>query len=152
MKQMIAVVRYLAGDTRGSVLETALVLPILLTMCLGGYEASQLVARSTEIQTAMAEASAITLAKAPENQAEVDVIEDVVEASTGLPDGNVTFVIKYRCNEDTTLRDTWTTCPTDATIAQYVQITITDAYTPLWSDFGIGSTVNFRETRTVQVA
>ena len=59
MMPMIAIVRQLAGDTRGSILETALVLPILLTMCLGGYEASQLVARSTEIQTAVAEASAI---------------------------------------------------------------------------------------------
>lgn len=140
-------------DTAGAaVIEMAVALPVLLSLCLGGFEASQIVARNTELQSALSEAEAITLAKLPQNNAEVDTIEDVIEASTGLADDKVTFVRKYRCDTDADMVDDASTCNSSAIIAEFLQITVVDTYTPIWTDFGIGSPVNFNFTRTVQIA
>lgn len=140
-------------DRNGAaVVEMAIALPILLALSLGGFDASQVVARNTELQTALAEAEAVTLAKLPENQGEVDTIEDIVEASTGLADDKVTFTRMYRCDTDAEMVEEFTDCAAGSIVAEFLEITVTDSYEPIWAEFGIGSTVNFNFTRTVQIA
>ena len=75
----------LKHDNEGAmVIESAFVLPILILMCLGGFEVSQMVAQNTEAQTALAEATAVTLATTPDTQDDIDTIEDIVEAEVSL--------------------------------------------------------------------
>ena len=82
---MIQKLSHLVRDKRGSAaIETAFVLPILATMVLGGVEASAIVSRQAELQTAAAEAAAVTLARAPDEAAERATLEAIIEQSTGL--------------------------------------------------------------------
>ena len=49
----------LLRDTRGAMLiETAIVAPVLVLMSLGAFQVSTMVARQSELQSAVAEASA----------------------------------------------------------------------------------------------
>lgn len=140
-------------DAAGSVvIETAIVLPVLGTLALGGYEVSMIVSRHNELQVAAAEASAIVLARPPEDQAERDSIKDVVEASTGLADSNVTFAYKYRCDTDSALVDSSGSCGANDVISEFIIITMRDSYTPSWTEFGVGNTINYNVERRVQVS
>nr|WP_282098846.1 TadE family protein [Qipengyuania sphaerica] len=141
-------------DEEGSVvIETAFVLPVLLILGLGGFEVSRLVSRNNELQIAVAEAAAVVLASLPEDQADIDQLEDIIEASSGLADSNVTLAKKYRCNADSSLVANVSSCtdPT-AVISEFIEITISDWYTPIWTDFGIGDQVNYDFTRRVQIS
>ena len=143
----------LKRDEHGSVvIETAFVLPILVMLCLGGFEVSRLVSRNNELQIAVAEAAAVTLARLPEDQDDIDDLETIIETSTGLDDANVALARKFRCNSDASLVDDITSCATDAVISEFVEITVTDWYTPIWTDFGVGSAVNYDFTRRVQIS
>ena len=133
-------------------IETAFVVPILVVLCLGGFEASQIVARNTELRTAVSEASAIAISSPPDTQKDIDTIEDILEASTGLADNKVTLAEKYRCDNDETMTDDETTCGISAVVSTFLEITITDTYTPTWTDFGIGAPVRLSVTKTVQVS
>lgn len=153
LRALPALANRLRSDERGAaVIEMAIALPVLLALSLGGFEASQMVARQTELTAALAEAEAVTLAKLPQSQAEVNTIEDIVEASTGLADDKVTFIRKYRCGTDASLVTDHTTCTEGATIAEFLEINVAEIYVPLWVDFGVGHNVNFSFTRTVQIA
>ena len=102
---MMTALRNLAAIRRNQdgtfVIETAIVLPVLIMLCLGGFEISRLVSRNNELQIAIAEAGAIALASLPENQADINRIEAILETSTGLDATNVVivkttnFFIKY---------------------------------------------------------
>ena len=37
-------------------------------------------------------------------------------------------------------------------VSSYLRIEVTDSYTPVWKDFGIGDTINYDVERTVQVS
>ena len=155
-------------DRRGTmVIEAAFVIPVLGILCIGGFEASQIVARHTEIQTSMAEASAIVQANPPETKEQRDTIEDVIETSTGLPDHKVTLDLTYRCGVEESFAASENICLgvdaddddddddggyTEEEISTFIRIRIQDSYTPSWTDFGIGKPVNFDVTRTVQVS
>ena len=141
------------SDDRGTVvIETAFVVPILAVLALGGFEASMIIARNAELQSAAAEAAAITLARAPDEAAERETLEDVIEASTGLGDDMVTLRQLFRCNTDTTMQTAETACADDAVISEYVEIRMRDTYTPIWSDFGFGDPINYDISRRVQVS
>lgn len=151
----------------GSVaIETAFVVPMLAVMSLGGFEASQIISRQTEMQSAMAEASAIVLAASPETASERDTIEDVIESSTGLSDNQVTLSLTYRCGTETGTENSKVTCyGEDATddndedeggyseeeISTFIRIRIQNTYTPQWVSFGIGKPVQYDVERTVQI-
>lgn len=134
------------------VIETAIVVPVLGVMALGGFEASRIVSRNNELQIAIAEAAAIVLANAPDEQSELDQVESIIEASTGLPPGKVQLTIRYRCNSDYTLNNSITDCPTGAVISEFIHINVWDKYEPIWKDFGIGDTVSFDIRRRVQIS
>lgn len=156
MTMLASLLRAVARDRRGTMaIETAFVIPILATMCLGGFEVSQLVARNTELQTALAEAAAISLARQPQTQEEIDIIIGVVAVSTGLdpdPDaGEIVMLPKYRCSTGP-LIDSSAACDPDEPISSYLQLTVKDSYDPMWTEFGIGETVQFSKTRMLQIS
>ena len=140
-------------DNRGSAaIETAFVLPVLATMVLGGVEASAIVSRQAELQTAAAEAAAVTLARAPDEADERETLEAIIETSTGLAADKVKLELKYRCDTDATMIDEPTGCGTGAVVSEYIIITMKDSYTPTWTDFGIGSAIRFNVSRRVQIS
>lgn len=153
---MISALRKFAArrdDQQGSVvIETALVLPVLLILGLGGFEVSRLVSRNNELQIAIAEAGAIVLASLPDDQADIDLLEDIIESSTGLGDANVTLAKKYRCNSDASLVTDIESCATGAVISEFIEISVTDWYTPIWTKFGVGRQVDYDFIRRVQIS
>ena len=58
--------RLLENEAGAVAIETAIAMPILLLLSLGGFQISSLVARQTELQAAMAEAQAVALATDPD--------------------------------------------------------------------------------------
>ena len=142
----------LKRDQRGTaVIETAFVLPILCMLSFGAFEASLLVARNSEMRSALSESVAIILAHAPQDQAQIDTIEDIIETSTGLAEEEVTVTRRFRCGIDSLLIAEEDDCPTSQAVSRYLEITLADTYTPRWTSFGIGEPVNFTLTRTVQI-
>lgn len=145
--------RSLACDRRGSmVIETAVVAPVLLLLALGGFESSRIVARQTELQTAAAEAAAIVRASPPTTEAHRTTVGDVVKASLGLGDENVTVTELYRCGDADAVVTDKTTCGADEAVATYIEVVITDSYVPLWTTFGVGSTIDYRVDRMVFIS
>jgi Flp pilus assembly protein TadG len=145
----------LLRDARGTmVIETAIVAPVLVVLSIGGFEVSAMVARQSELQSAAAEAVAIVMASSPKTQTEIDQIEAVVEDSSGIPEDDVDFVMKYRCG--TTAALTTTTPATSAcdpdTVSTFIVITMVDSYEPVWAQFGFGGPLNYNVERSVQIS
>lgn len=143
--------RLLRDNEGAMVIETAFVLPILILLGLGGFEVSQMVAQNTEAQTALAEATAVTLAVTPDTQGEIDIIEDIVENSTGLGDDRVTFTKMFRCGTDAGLVEDETTCTSGTVVVEFLQIGVSQTYTPIWAEIGIGHDVEMGKTQLVQI-
>ena len=144
--------RLVRDDAGTMVIESAFVIPILALLAIGGFEASRIVARNYELQSAVAEAGAIVLAVSPKTAAERDKVKAVIVTSTALATNKVTLAVKYRCNGDTALKVAESECATGSVVSKYIQITLADTYTPIWTSFGIGSDVNFNLSRKVQIA
>ena len=153
---MINAIRNLCAVRRSEsgavVIETAIVLPFLLLLALGGFETSRLVSRNNELQIAISEAGAIVLARLPEDQADIDRVKSVIVTSTGLDSSKITLEKKFRCNSDASLVADITSCPTGAVISEFIEITIADWYEPIWTNFGVGDQVNYDLTRRVQIS
>jgi Flp pilus assembly protein TadG len=131
-------------------IETALVAPMLVLMSIGSFEASQMFARESELQTAASEASSIALASKPDTQAKRNTLREIIKTSTGLSNSNVTVDAAYRCGTSTDYVTTDTGCGTEK-VSNFVRIHITDTYTPGWTHVGIGGAVTYRVTRYVML-
>ena len=143
----------LARDRRGSMaIETAIVAPVLALMAVGAFQVSAMVARQSELQSAAAEAEAIALAAVPETQAQVDTIRNVIKASAGLTDDQVTITRVYRCTNNTVYVTSAASCASGAEVSSFLRIAMTDKYVPQWTRLGIGRPITYRVTRTVQVS
>ena len=144
----------LAGDRTGSVvIETAIVAPVLILLGLGTYDTSRIIARQSELQAGSTDVEGIVLAVAgTSGGTNVSTIKSVLKNSLSLNDSQVTVAKIYRCNTDTALVTDNTTCASNDVISTYVQVTLTDTYTPTWTRYGIGSPFNYRLVRTVQVS
>ncbi|WP_309623246.1 TadE/TadG family type IV pilus assembly protein [Novosphingobium sp.] len=144
----------LRSDTAGSVVvETAIVAPVLVTLGLGAFDISRLIARQSELQAGSTDVEGIVLAVAGTSTAtNVSTIKSVLMNSLSLSANKVTVVKMYRCNVQTTLTTTNGDCGSNDVLSTYVQVTLTDSYTPMWTKFGLGSTVNYSLVRTVQVS
>lgn len=149
-----ALLARLARDARGAVvIETAIVAPALVLLSLGGFEVSNIVARQSEIQSAAAEAAQIALAAKPDEEAEITIVKEVVMASTGLAADNVSLETVYRCKDGPTgYVSTTDDCDEGSIAWQYLQISMSDTYTPIWTSFGVGAPIEFNVVRTVMVA
>ncbi len=146
-------IRSLFRNNEGAVvIESAFVIPVLGIMALGGFEVSMIVSRQNEMQTAAAEAVAVTLARVPDEAEERNALEAIIETSTGLPADQVSLTQRFRCDAEADLRNDSSGCDASAVISEYLEINMTDTYTPIWADFGLGRPVNYDITRRVQIA
>jgi len=145
--------RRLLGDSRGvTAIETALVLPPMLAMSLGSFDVSRMIARQNELQKAANEASDVALAANPDNDSKRATVKSIIMASTGLTTDKVTVSAVYRCGTATSFVTSPTSCATGSTYSTYVRVVITDTYTPLWTNFGLGGPVSYSVTRQVQTS
>lgn len=146
----------LASDATGAMaIETAIVAPVLATMALGAFEASNVVSRQQDLQSAANEASVIILAAAGGTGVSSADLEDILEASLGLQDSQLQLAQRYRCDDSgtvTAIKPTTASCGNTKPIYTYVQLTLTDTYTPIWTEFGVGEPVNYNVVRMVQVS
>jgi Flp pilus assembly protein TadG len=141
-------------ENHGSaVIETALIAPVLVCMCLGGFEISRMMARQSELQTGANEATSIVLAAPPDSDTKKATAQAVIAASTGLTNDSAHIQLDfiYRCGTNTTLTATKADCGTQA-ISTYIQVQLRDTYTPIWTQFGVGSPLNYYVSRRVQLS
>jgi len=144
--------RSLLRDARGSMaIETAFVVPILVMLSVGAFEASSMVARQTELQTAADEAAQIALISPPNDANERVKLAEVIQASAGLTNQQVTVTRMFRCSTDAALVEDATDCDEGEPVTGYIQIDMTDSYDPIWTEIGIGSGIDYNVTRTVLV-
>lgn len=141
----------LRGDTRGAIaIETALVAPVLALMAIGSFEVGTMVSRQQELQSAASEAESIILAaSASEVETSSTDIEDVIETSLNLGDSQLELDQLFRCDNGT-ISATAPECASGQ-LYIYVEVALTDSYTPIWANYGLGNTINYNVVRTVMV-
>lgn len=143
----------LVRDKSGSVVvETAIVAPVLVLLGLGTYDTSRIIARQAELQAGSTDVEGIVLAVSSGTATNVSTIKSVLMSSLSLASNKVTVVKMYRCTADTVLVTSSSSCDANDVVSTYVQTTLTDTYTPMWTKFGVGSPMNYSLTRTVQVS
>ena len=142
----------LAKDERGTtVIETAIVAPVLVLMALGSYDVSQMIARQHELQSGAADVEGIIFAVASGTATDTIKIKQVLVASLGLTTSQVTVAKVYRCGTTTALVTSSSSCATGTKVSTYVKVSFTDRYSPIWTDFGVGAPLDYNVVRTVQV-
>lgn len=147
---MIGALRSFRRDERGvAVIETALVAPILALIGLGAFQVSQAVARQHELQTGADDAASMALAGWQDETTQVTALKSVLKSTLGLTDAQVTITHKYRCGTTATYVAVKTDCAAGTIVATYLQINLTDTYTPAWTKFGMGQPLTYNVTRTV---
>jgi hypothetical protein len=139
-------------DRGGMVIETAIVAPVLALLSIGAFQVSMAVARQSELQSAAQIAGAIVLASNPDTEAEMITLKQVIMEETRLNADQVSLTKVYRCNSDAAFVSGGNICSDDAEISTFVRITMTDSYTPQWTQLGMGGPIGYRVTRTVQVS
>ena len=149
--------RRLLGDERGTtVIETALVAPVLATLALGSYDVSRMVARQHELQNGAGDMESIVLAANQGAATSVDTIKSVIKAQLSVTDNKLTVAKKYRCGIASALYDygdgTYPSCAAGESVSIYVQVGVTDTYTPMWTSFGVGKPLDYSVTRMVQIS
>lgn len=150
---MISIARLtrIGRNENGSMaIETAFVVPILLILALGGFEVSSMVARQTELQTAAAEAAAVVRATTPETAEQRTTVRDILVASTGLTNEQVTITEVYRCGTTEGYVSTADSCGS-GTEYKFIKVDLSDTYAPVWTKFGITSGFDYNISRTVQI-
>lgn len=143
----------IAGDTTGSMtIEMAAVAPVLVLMSIGTFEISTMVSRQQELQSAASEGETIALAAAAsEETTSIATVEDIIETSMDLTDDQVTVTPQFRCNDDAALVSSEAACGTDDVVTSYLRLELSDTYTPIWTQFGIGSAFTYDVDRMVQL-
>lgn len=150
---MLAKISAFARDARGSMaIETALVAPILVTMALGGFDASRMIARQAELQSAAAEAVGIVLAASPDTNSEIATVQDIIKTSTSLQDNEVTLSTKYRCGSALALANDDSGCTSGQVVSKFLKIEMQEQYVAIWNKFGVGTPVTFTVERTIQLS
>lgn len=143
----------LARDARGTMaIETALVAPLLALMALGTYDVSNVVSKQQDLQSGASEATQIILAAADGSGVSSDKLHDIIQSSLGLTSDQVVIEQKFRCDVTASLVDSDAGCDKTKPVYEYVKLTLTDSYTPLWTNFGVGQTIDYTVVRTVQTA
>ncbi len=143
--------RRLLNDVAGAmVIETAIVTPVLVLLSLGAYQISSLVARQSELQSAVAVAESIALASNPDTVEEQGTLRQIVSTTAGLPLDKISVTPAFRCNSATALVAQLSLCAAGSKVSYYVKIEVTDTYRPIWREFGVGSDLNLRLERMIQ--
>lgn len=147
-----SIIRRLKDNQAGStVIETALVLPVLLGLTLGSFDVSRMIARQSELQKAANEAGDIALAKKPTSDAQKATVKSVIMTSTGLTQDKVSVSTVYRCGTGSSFVIDAAACGT-GTFSTYVQVTLTDNIAPFWVQYGLGSSIPLSVKRQAQIS
>ena len=150
---MMRKLSHLWQDCSGAVvIETAFITPALLLMSLGGYQVSQVVARQHELQAGADEAMAIALGGWTDNDDQITAMKTVLQRTTKVDADKIAITRMYRCGSDTSYVADKTTCASDKVVSTYLRLKLNDSYTPLWTQFGVGESINLAVTRMVQVS
>jgi Flp pilus assembly protein TadG len=145
----------LLQDNKGMMaVETAIVATVVALLSLGAFQVSAFVAKQNELQGAAADAQAIALAAKPSTQSQLDTIKSIIMTSTGLTTNQVTVSYIYRCGTDSAMITSSSSCNGNGAnkLWTYVHIVLTNTYSPVWSSYGLGSGVNLKVDRTVQIS
>ena len=144
--------RLLREQTGTMAIETVLVAPVLALMALGVFQVGTLVSRQQELQSGASEAESIVLAAANGPGTDSTTIQNIVANSLHLKPSQVTLLQRYRCDNATTFVSDASSCPTGTSQTyRYILLTLTDTYTPLWAQYGVGSPFQYNVSRTIQV-
>lgn len=144
---------HLIRDRSGSMaIETAIVAPVLILLALGTFEVSTIVSRQHELQTAASEGEVIAMATAEGAVTTTETIKDIIQTSVDLTDDQITITRFYRCNDASATVGDPDNCAEDDVVSSYIRLDLTDTYTPVWTQFGVGSPVTFDVERTVQLS
>jgi Flp pilus assembly protein TadG len=152
-RSIAAIATRLRRDRRGTaVIETAIVAPVLLCLALGGYDVSRMVARQHELQAGAADAEQIVMAAASGTATDANTMKAVLANTRGIPNDDSHILVQkmYRCGTSGSLSAT--VCSSGSWQSTYVQVTFLDTYTPMWTDFGVGSPLNYQVQRLVQIS
>jgi Flp pilus assembly protein TadG len=142
--------RRLIADCTGAIaIEVALVIPLLALISLGAFQVSGIVARQSEIQTAVGEAAAIALATDPDTQEERATIKAIMMTSTGLPGEKISVTESFRCGAEPAYVQSFGECSQGDKVSSFVTVSIRDTYVPIWTQFGVGSPMEFNVSRRV---
>lgn len=153
MLRLASLFARLRDDRAGSVVvETAIVIPVLVVLALGTFDVSRMIARQSEMQAGSTDVQGIVLAVANGTSTNVGTIKQVLMSSLSLSTDEVTVTKVYRCNSNTSLVTAASSCSSNAIVSTYVQVTLTESYEPVWTNFGVGQAINYRIQRTVQVS
>jgi len=151
MIRLRSLTRRLFGSVDGvAAIEAALIAPVMVVLALGSFEISNVIARRSELQGAMAEASGIALATEPTSESRRGTVKEIIMQSTNLGANDVTVDAAYRCGSGEDYVETVTSCGADR-VSSYVKIELDSSYTPLWTEFGIGSPIEQSLTRYVMI-
>lgn len=141
--------RSIAGSV---VVETAIVAPVLVLMALGTFDVSRMIARQTDLQAGSTEVQSIVLAVANGAATDVGTIKSVLMSTLSLPADKVTVTKVFRCTNSATLVASQSDCASNDVVSTYVQVVLTDSYSPIWRQFGVGQVMSYRIQRTVQIS
>lgn len=145
--------RSLARDRRGAmVIEVAVVTPVLAMMAIGAFEVARMVTRQQELQSGALEGQQIALAANAGATTDVNTVKTILMGSLQLGPEQVTVQKKFRCNMDSALVDAASLCAADDVVSSYIEITLTDAHDPVWTQLGFGTRFNYRVVRLVQLS
>ncbi len=151
MSGLFASLRRLSGSVDGvAAIEAALIAPVMVLLALGSFEISNVIARRSELQGTMSEASGIALASEPTSETRRATVKSIIEESSDLAAEDVTVAAAYRCGSGEAYVQTVTSCGS-AKVSSYVKIELNDTYTPIWTEFGIGHPLEQKLTRYVMI-
>jgi Flp pilus assembly protein TadG len=135
-----------------ALIETALVAPTLIMLAIGGFEASAMVARQSELQSSAEQASEIALAVVPDTQAERDQIKAQIMESTGLGDARVKVDPMYRCGTGELVSGSTAPACSEDSLNTFISIDLTAEYQPVWTSWGFGRSFEYHVNRMVQIS
>lgn len=145
--------RSLWSDTTGSLaIETAFIAPVLSLLSIGAYQASALIARQHELQSGVAEAETMALAKPPKTDIARNAIRGVLTTSLNLKQGQVRVTNMYRCGVDADYTQLRSDCASGDIVSTFLRIELNDTYVPSWTRLGIGGPVALKVVRMVQIS
>lgn len=153
IRNILERIRLIGSECAGSMaIETALVAPVLILMSIGGFEVSSMVSRQHELQSGIAEAESVALAANMGAETKTTEVENMLRSSLSLEGEQVKVKKVYRCAAFATLHNSADSCFIDEWVSTYIELEITDTYTPIWSHIGISGPVNYKVERRVQLS
>lgn len=151
MTKLKAQLSNLTTDCSGTALiETAIIAPVLILLCVGGFEVATMVEKQSRLQSTAELATEIVMVTNPDTEAERVAVESELAGSLSSS-GTIEVNFRYRCGEGA-VSDTLPADCEPKQLATYLHVALTDWYEPLWSQWGVGTPFEYDVQRTVQVS